>query len=313
MSLISCFEQNDILLMEGALAERLRRERHLSFDEDVALASLIYENAGREALAALWNGYIATARRHGLPFIATTPTRRANRERVLRSRFDGAIIEDNVAFLRALARESGIEMYVGGLMGCRGDAYSAQSALGPSDAKRFHAWQACLFAHAGADFLYAGIMPSLPEAIGMAQAMEGAGLTYIISFMIRRNGRLIDGTAIHDAITAIDRTVEKKPLCYMTNCVHPLVLLEALAQPFNQTETVRRRFLGIQANASALPPEALDGASGYESSPPEALADGMAALLRMHRLKIFGGCCGTDGRHMEAIAARLKREHARSH
>ena len=39
------------------------------------------------------------------------------------------------------------------------------------EALEFHRWLAECFHKAGADFLYAGIMPTLPEAAGMAQAM----------------------------------------------------------------------------------------------------------------------------------------------
>jgi S-methylmethionine-dependent homocysteine/selenocysteine methylase len=49
------------------------------------------------------------------------------------------------------------------------------------------------------DFLYAGIMPALPEAVGMAQAMADSGLPYIISFMIRQDGRLLDGSTSNKA------------------------------------------------------------------------------------------------------------------
>lgn len=67
--------------------------------------------------------------------------------------------------------------------------------------RKFFTDQAGLFCDAGVDFLYAGIMPALPEAAGMARA-HGAkpGVPYIISFTIQKDGRLIDGTTIHDAI-----------------------------------------------------------------------------------------------------------------
>ena len=41
------------------------------------------------------------------------------------------------------------------------------------------------------------------------------------------------------------------------------------------------------------------------TSEPEALAEDMMALKDICCLKIFGGCCGTDGRHMREIARRL--------
>jgi S-methylmethionine-dependent homocysteine/selenocysteine methylase len=149
-------------------------------------------------------------------------------------------------------------MYIGGLMGCRGDAYKATEFLNPTEAKEFHSWQANLFLQAGVDFLYAGIMPTLPETIGMAMAMEQTELPYIISFMLRDTGRLLDGTTINDAIEKTDSSVKRKPVCYMTNCIHPSVLYKALSWDFNQTTLVKQRFQGIQANTSQLPPEQLD-------------------------------------------------------
>ena len=142
-------------------------------------------------------------------------------------------------------------MHVGGLMGCKGDAYRPTDVLPAAEARSFHAWQADLFAEAGADFLYAGIMPALPEAVGMAQAMTDSGLPYIVSFMIRDDGRLLDGTTIHEAILTIDAHIDVPPECYMTNCVHPTVVYAALSRPFNSTELIRERFSGIHATRLA--------------------------------------------------------------
>lgn len=292
-------------LMEGALGEWLKRDYHLQPDERIALASLVYTRAGRAALRALWKEYAAIAGKYRLPFLAMTPTRRANRERVGAAAFPDTVNRDNLRFLQSVRQECGCEMYIGGLMGCMGDAYTGEGALHRAQALDFHSWQAKEFAAAGADFLYAGIMPALSEAVGMAGAMANSGLPYIISFTIREDGRLIDGTAIHDAITEIDRAVTVSPVCYMANCVHPRIVRQALCQPFNRTDTVRRRFLGLQANTSPLPYQELDGAAELHASPPEAFAEEMMALHAVHPLRIFGGCCGTDGRHIECVARLL--------
>ncbi|VFS46530.1 hypothetical protein [Budvicia aquatica] len=58
-----CYQNNAHLLMEAALGERLKREYGLSFDEHVAMASLVYDEKGREALASLWNEYIGVAKK----------------------------------------------------------------------------------------------------------------------------------------------------------------------------------------------------------------------------------------------------------
>ena len=191
-------------------------------------------------------------------------------------------------------------------MGCKGDAYRATEALAAEESQEFHFWQANEFKQAGADFLYAGIMPSLPEAMGMAKAMEKTELPYIISFMIRKDGCLVDGTTINDAIREIDGYVQRKPLCFMTNCVHPTVVQKALEVDFNKSGRVHHRFCGIQANTSPLSPEELDGCEDLMCSEPKMLARDMEKLKTVMNLKIIGGCCGTDNSHMEALAKNMR-------
>lgn len=305
MDFRECIQRCPAILMEGALGERLKREYHLSFDDHVAMAGLVYRREGMRALWELWDGYIEIARRHGLPFLAATPTRRANRERIARSRYSERIFRDNVSFLRRVQQAAGIPMYVGGLMGCRGDAYTGKGALSEEAACEFHAWTAERFLEAGVDFLYAGIMPTLPEAAGLAKAASDTGLPYIISFTVQGDGRLIDGTAISDAIRSIDAAVENKPTMYMSNCIHPKLLFQALSQSFNQTPLVRERFRGIQANTSAASYAELDRSPALKGAEPEALADDMMRLTEVSAIKVWGGCCGTDHRHMACLAERL--------
>jgi len=305
MNFRDCIKQNEFVLMEGALGERLKREYNLTFDEQIAMAGLIYEEKGAFALNALWNEYIEIARKNQLPFIATTPTRRANKERIPKADCPETVIVDNVAFLKNIQKNCEISMYVGGLMGCKGDAYTGEGALTEREAFEFHRFAVEQFHKADVDFLYAGIMPVLSEAAGLAQAIDDTGLPYMISFTIQQDGKLIDGTTITDAIRYIDGITTNKPVCYMTNCVHPSIVRKALMQPFNRNETVWERFRGIQANTSPLSYAELDGAKDLHCSEPETFAEEMIKLQSIADIKIWGGCCGTDCRHMACVAKKL--------
>lgn len=305
MNFKECFANQNNILMEGALGERLKREYGLIFDDNVAMANLIYSENGARALSNLWNEYIDIARRYQLPFIATTPTRRANSERIANSPYTSDIISDNVAFLRKIQQNSNIEMYAGGLMGCRGDAYTGADSLSEDDAFDFHSWTVRQFQKTDVDFLYAGIMPVLSEAAGLARAIDSSGIPYIISFTIQADGKLIDGTPIADAIKYIDACTVNKPVCYMTNCVHPTIVYQSLSQPFNTCQIVKDRFRGIQANTSPLSYAELDHATDLHSSEPEKFAKEMIRLSQIGNFQIWGGCCGTDNRHMEQVAKKI--------
>lgn len=53
----------------------------------------------------------------------------------------------------------------------------------------------------------AGLMPNAEETLGLAQAISHVEIPYIISFTIRRDGCLPDGTKLNDAIEYIDNNV----------------------------------------------------------------------------------------------------------
>lgn len=306
MNFTDCMKMERPLLLEGALGERLKREYGLIFDKDLDMSPLVYSESGRAALSRLWKEYMDIAKEYELPFLATTPTRRTNLQRIQRTGYDESIIKANVDFLRGIQKNSSQEMYVGALVGCRGDAYTGTGCLSQQEAYEFHKWETVLFAGAVVDFFYAALMPTLPEAAGMALACQETGTPYLISFTIRGDGCLVDGTPIAEAISYIDGITEQKPACYLTNCVHPDIVYEALSQPCNRCDPVKNRFLGIQANTAKLPYSDLDGSAELKTSDPEELAGQIKRLGEICRLKIVGGCCGTDHRHMEEIAKILK-------
>lgn len=309
MTFSDCFHTHHALLMEGALGERLKREYHLNINGPIAIAGLVHTAPGRHALKTLWEGYARIAADYRLPFLATTPTRRVNRERLSQSQFSSAIVRENMDFLRTIQQQKPY-MYIGGMIGCRGDAYTGTGCLSLEESRKFHSWEAALFTDTHPDFLYAALIPSLPEAAGIALALQETAIPYIISFTILKNGCLVDGTPLSDAIQFIDEKTQFAPLCYMTNCIHPTLVYEALSQPFNRTDNVRKRFLGIQANTSPLPYAQLDHARDLKTSAPKALAESILQLQELAALKIFGGCCGTDDRHMREIARRLAAQHS---
>ena len=306
LSFVDTYRTCPYILTEGAIVERLRHEFHIPLDEHLVHAALIYDDAHRDTLAGLYKQYIDIAAGHDLPLMLMTPTRRANVENIAVSAYrNRSVIPDNVRFLLQLRASALSPVYIGGLAGCRGDAYDGRYHFSVEEAMQFHYPTVRAMAEAGVDFLFAGVMPQLTETIGMANAMAATGLPYIIRFMVRRDGRLMDGTFIHDAIDTVDKETTTRPLCYMANCVHPDILHQALSHPRNDTFLVRERFRGIQANASALSPEELNGRADLLSSSPDELSDRLMTLLWDFPLKICGGCCGTNEQHLRNFAEML--------
>jgi homocysteine S-methyltransferase len=215
---------------------------------------------------------------------------------------------DNVRFLDSLRQSYGgygDKVVICGLMSCRGDAYNPAEALEVGEAREFHAWQAGQLAEAGVDFLLAATLPAFSEATGLAQALAATGQPYIISFVARPEGTLLDGTPLKDAIAAMDAAVHPRPAAYMINCTHASFARAALLHDINSSPLVRQRVIGLLANTAALSPEDLNDSSSLVEEDPQVFGQSVAGLQRKLGLKILGGCCGTDDRHIRALAAQL--------
>jgi homocysteine S-methyltransferase len=292
--------------MEGAVVERVRRGAPSLFDPLLANAPLIYDEAGRALLRQIYEEYLGIGRVHAIPLLSLAPTWRANPDRLAASRFAGRDLNgDAVRFLqeiRSAAGDYGATVYIGGLMGCRGDAYKPQDALTRESARAFHAVQAGALARAGADYLMASTMPEIHEALGLAEALAATGCPYLVSFIVRPSGNLLDGTPLDDAMARIDDHVVPRPLGYLVNCVHSSTLAFALHAPPGRRALDSGRLLGLQANTSSMNPEELDGAQDLAGEDPAVFASGMCALQTAFGLRVLGGCCGTDGRHIAALA-----------
>jgi homocysteine S-methyltransferase len=271
---------------------------------------------GRDVLGRIYRGYLDVGRRHGLPMIVLTPTWRASAARVERAGLDTeSVNREGCAFLADLVAEYGDyarSVYVGGLMGCVGDAYRPQEALSREDAAAAHAPQAQALAAAGVDFLLASTLPALSEALGMATAMAGAQTQhktpYLLSFVVRPTGTLLDGTPVHEAVRQIDARVSPRPLCYLLNCVHPTIYERAMQSQLVRDPGLCERVIGLQGNTSCRAPEELDGLSFLDTEEPRAFAAAMLGLSRRYGARVLGGCCGTDERHIEWIARGIARQ-----
>jgi homocysteine S-methyltransferase len=244
-----------------------------------------------------------------LPLLMSTPTWRASRERIDAAGYSGVDVNgDNVRFLDALRKSYGgyaQEVIICGLMSCRGDAYNPAEALGVDESLEFHAWQAGKLAGTGVDFLLAATLPAISEATGLAMALAATAKPYMLSFVVRPEGTLLDGTPLKSAIATIDAAVTPGPLAYLINCTHVSFAASALMHETNSSTLVRHRIIGLLANTAALSPEELNDNSSLVEEDPEIFGQSVAALHRELGLKILGGCCCTDDRHIRALAAQL--------
>ena len=300
-----------VLLTEGGVVERIKRDPTVELDPHIGHSGLIYDSKGRKVLKKIYTEYIDIGEKYNLPFLCLTPTWRANPERIKKSVFNKHenINKDCVDFLKEI-QSSYLNysklIFIGGLMACRGDAYCPEEALSKEDAKIFHTTQATLLAESGVDFIKVATLPSVSEAYGMACAISSHKIPYILSFVINPDGTILDGTPMHVAIELIDAEIHPNPIFYMVNCVHPTIFDQAVSKEINFSKYIPGRILGLQANTSSKSPDELNNLSYLDTSEPEEFGELMISLHNRFGIKILGGCCGSDGNHIAEIAKRIK-------
>jgi homocysteine S-methyltransferase len=302
MSLPELIMRRARLLTEGSVYELLRRDPRISFDPSIAHAGLIYDSLSRELLEVVHRRYIEIAAAHELPILAFTDTWRASAERIAASSFrERNVNRDNVLFLREIASAaiSG-KVFIAGMSGPRDDAYRPNRAPRRFDAVAIHRQQIEELADAGVDVLFAATLPSLDEALGIAELMATTSTPWMLSFIVRPDGTLLDGSPLTKAIETLDTEIAPNALGFSINCVHPSIAARALT---TLAPSIAARVVALQGNTSDRPPEDLDGQSDLHGD--DAIAFAASIMEIAHRVPVVGGCCGTDASHMKAVAAAL--------
>jgi S-methylmethionine-dependent homocysteine/selenocysteine methylase len=138
------------------------------------------------------------------------------------------------------------------------------------------------------------------EAAGFVRAAAEVGIPAVVAFTVETDGRLPSGQPLHEAIAEVEAATGGTALHFGINCAHPDHFAEALrADPAAIT-----RIELLRSNASRASHAELDEAEVLDDGDPVELAAQYADLVAEHpHLSVLGGCCGTDVRHIEAIAS----------
>lgn len=153
------------------------------------------------------------------------------------------------------------------------------------------------FRKAGADHVTAVTFSSVEEAIGLVRAAKAAEMPVIVSFIAARRGRLNGGETLEEAINKVDAATGSGPEYYMINCTHPTEFEPGLT-PGDWT----KRLGGFMPNAVAMETLDLCKPGHLEDGVPAQLGAQIADLAgRFPHFNVWGGCCGTDGRHTSEI------------
>ena len=306
-------QRNDLFITDGGL------ETSMIFIEGYELPcfaafDLLKDSQGYDALRKYYTRYLDIAAAFGTGFILESPTWRANPDWLARTGYPESSLTDvnkrSIEMLQALKLEymGRVEnIIISGCIGPRGDGYKPGTLMTAQESESYHIKQIAVFADTDVDIISAITMNYVEEAIGIANAAAQVDLPAVISFTLETDGKLATGMSLREAIETTDREANQQPVYYMINCVHPSHFVDEIEKEKEHTWTTRIR--GIRANASCKSHAELDESTELDSGDPEKLARENQHIKELFpHLNVFGGCCGTDDRHVREMVKALVAE-----
>lgn len=272
---------------------------------EFAAHTLLSDSSGRSALVNYFREFLQLARDTDAGYILDCVTWKAHRHwasdlgatpQELREANEEAV--GFVADLRDEFSANGRPIVLNAVIGPKGDAYTPEGTIGAEEAENYHAEQMRWLAATEVDMVTALTHTQSSEAIGIVKAAQGSGLPIVVSFTVETDGRLPTGESIGEAIAAVDLATNEGPSYYMINCAHPDHFAHVL-----DDEPWLRRIKGIRCNASRKSHAELDECEHLDAGNPEELGNLYRLIMqRMPWINVVGGCCGSDVRHIKAIA-----------
>lgn len=258
---------------------------------------------GRDLLKGYLKDLVALAKDTGTGVILESPTWVANRDRAAGIGYTpDELIELNqqaIALMGNVRAANGdVPTIISANLGPRDDAYEPSEQMTADEAEHYHSEQISALAETDVDVISGYTLAYPAEAIGIVRAAKRFELPVVIAFTVETDGKLPVGVSLEDAISEVDAATDGYPSYFMINCAHPDHFVSALEDaPWMQ------RIKGIVANASRCSHAELDKAVELDDGDPIELGKQLSDVRqRFPHIRVLGGCCGTDMRHMAQIA-----------
>ncbi len=287
-------------------------ETTLVFHDEIDLPhfaafKLLTTTEGRSTITEYLRRHAKIAAAHGVGFILESPTWRSNPDWAAKLGYSATELDvinrDAISIMRPIRDEYETDQtpfVMSGQIGPRDDGYNPEAFMTSKEAKAYHSAQIKSFEAAGADMVTALTMTYAEEAIGIVKASQDVGIPVAISFTVETDGLLPSTQSLHDAITQVDSETDGYAAYFMINCAHP----DHFEKMLEGDGTWKNRILGVRANASRCSHAELDEAEELDDGNPKELGSDYSRLAaHLPNLRVYGGCCGTDHRHIEAIAS----------
>lgn len=273
---------------------------------DFAMFELVDNARAMADLRGMYRRFLDIAARHGFAAMIAGFDYRASPDWGAKLGYSPAGLAEMqhrcIDFLREVSfsyRDDLPDIVICGCIGPRGDAYASNLAITAEEAEDYHATQLATLRACEVDLVWGATFNNVPEAVGLSRAAAATDLPLNLHFTLTGEHRLRSGPTLREAIEATDAQAgPARPDSYGINCSHPVEFEPAL-EPGPWTDRIR----SLRPNAAKMDKIALCKLGHIEEGDPEELGRMMGDLARRYpQIDIWGGCCGTWDRHLDAIA-----------
>lgn len=307
-------QTNNVILSQSALGTRLIYQYGVNLGNTFAIFECILYEPQQSYLRDLYISDIKIAEQYDLPILIDLPTFRAS-ERFLEKRSYPKCDVKRINhlcydFIHSIRQEFAVyskRIFISMPIGSMQDAYADYFDFTLQEVKNYHKLQIEALLTKDIDIINFLSFSNLIEAQACAELAAQYKVPYTISFILRKDAKLLDGTPIQKAIQLIDEAVAFAPLFYMISCTHTSTVKHAFKKYYPQYNRIK----GIKANGSNLPPIKLKELDQPLADSADEFAKDIVELRNIYGWRILGGCCGTDTSHLEATA-KLVQSHERS-
>ncbi len=280
-----------VYLLDGAMGTELQR-RGVPTTLPLWSASALIDEV--EVVTAIHKAYIDAGAE-----IVTTNTFRTNPRAFERAGVSESWRELALRACRAAAEARdacGKDVLIAGSIAPVEDCYRPDLVPSEEELRDEHGRLAAALAEGGVDFILIETMNCVRETVAAAEAASETGLPFAVSFVCSREGELLSGEPVGDALALIARW---RPLFAAVNCRPPEEITEALGMLLNETSLP----CGAYANGWGHPQDG-EGWEFDSGTTVEHYAD-FVNKWRQMGARVIGGCCGTTPEYIQAVRKSL--------
>lgn len=279
------------LILDGAMGTRLEA---LGIPTPAPLWSAAALDTHPQVIASIHRDYVRAGAR--ILVANTFRTNPRTLERAGRSA-DGPRLNRRALELAAAAASTAPAVWVAASIAPVEDCYRPDLVPDERSLRKEHARMIRWLMEAAAPLTWIETIGTIREAVAAAAAARDAGLPFVLSYILREDGRLLSGERLEDAIREL---IPIEPLAVGVNCIPPAAICGALRRCAACTD------LPLVAYGHLSDRQPLPGWTYGSAESPDAYA-ALARNWFRCGARIIGGCCGTAPEHIRALAKTLEK------